>query len=199
MPRAEYDPLEAIHLEKQKLAGRFGARVEVDAAAFLMTGNLTGFDDGVELRRLRLVAGGDGFSLVPFSYKIEVGYVPNKFNLQQAYLLFGNIGYAGSLQVGQFQPPMGLEVVTSSWDIPLMEPAAPLRPWRPASAPASRRASPSTASGRPSARCLGRGGVPASTATPRVVTASPWAVSRACPSTRPRRTVLPRPGCSMSD
>ena len=59
MPRADYDPLEAIHLEKLKLAGRIGARVEVDGAAFATTGNLTGFDDGAELRRLRLVAAED--------------------------------------------------------------------------------------------------------------------------------------------
>ena len=127
MPRAESDPLADIHLEKLKLTGRFGARVEVDAAAFTTTGNLTGFDDGVQLRRLRLVAEGDALLLVPFRYKIELGYVPNQFNLQQAYLEFSKIDYVGSLRFGQFQPPMGLQVVTSSWDIPLMEPAAPLQ------------------------------------------------------------------------
>ena len=127
MPRAEYDPLADIHLERLKLTGRLGARVEVDAAAFTTTGNLTGFDDGVQLRRLRLFAEGDSILLVPFRYKIELGYVPNQFNLQQAYLEFRKIDYVGSLRFGQFQPPMGLQVITSSWDIPLMEPAAPLQ------------------------------------------------------------------------
>ncbi len=127
MPRAESDPLADIHLEQLKLTGRLGARVEVDGAAFTTTGNLTGFDDGVQLRRLRLIAEGDSVLLMPFRYKFELGYVPNQFNLQQAYLEFSKIDYVGSLQLGQFQPSMGLQVITSSWDIPLMEPAAPLQ------------------------------------------------------------------------
>ena len=127
MPRAGSDPLADIHLEQLKLTSRLGGRVEVDGAAFTTTGNLTGFDDGVQLRRLRLLAEGDSILLVPFRYKFELGYVPNQFNLQQAYLEFSKIDYVGSLRFGQFQPPMGLQVITSSWDIPLMEPAAPLQ------------------------------------------------------------------------
>ena len=121
------------------------------------------------------------------SYKIEVGYVPNQFNLQQAYLLFGNIGYVGSLQVGQFQPPMGLEVVTSSWDIPLMEPAAPLQAIAPGISAGVQAGKPFDGEeGRPiSSVSSARAPVPASTATPRSAMASPWAGSRACPSTIP--------------
>ena len=131
MPRAGSDPLADIHLEQLKLTSRLGGRVEVDGAAFTTTGNLTGFDDGVQLRRLRLLAEGDSILLVPFRYKFELGYVPNQFNLQQAYLEFSKIDYVGSLRFGQFQPPMGLQVITSSWDISLMEPAAPLQAMAP--------------------------------------------------------------------
>ena len=131
MPRAGSDPLADVHLEQLKLTSRLGARVEVDGAAFTTTGNLTGFDDGVQLRRLRLLAEGDSILLVPFRYKFELGYVPNQFNLEQAYLEFSKIDYVGSLRFGQFQPPMGLQVITSSWDIPLMEPAAPLQAMAP--------------------------------------------------------------------
>jgi phosphate-selective porin OprO and OprP len=116
-----------LSLEEVKLAGRIGGRLEGDAAAFLTSGGLTGFDDGFALRRARLVLAGDCILLVPFSYRIEMGYVPNAFNLSEAWLAFPNIAYVGTLKTGQFQSPMGLDLITSSLSIPLMEPAAPLQ------------------------------------------------------------------------
>ncbi len=116
-----------LSLEEVKLAGRIGARLEGDAAAFVATSSLTGFDNGVALRRARIVVGGDCILLVPFTYKFELGYVPNAFNLSDAWLAFPNIAYAGTLKAGQFQPPMGLDVIMNSLAIALMEPAAPIQ------------------------------------------------------------------------
>lgn len=116
-----------LSLDEVKLSGRVGARLEGDAAAFGTTGDLTGFDGGVDLRRARIVLAGDSIVLVPFSYRIELGYVPNTFNLSEAWLAFPNIAYVGTLKAGQFQSPMGLDLITSSLSIPLMEPAAPLQ------------------------------------------------------------------------
>lgn len=127
--------LPVFEFEKIKLATRIGGRVEVDAAAFATTGNLSGFDSGVELRRARITARGDSIVAVPFSYKIDLGYVPNKFTVTQAYIEIPDIPYLGSVKFGQFKPPLGLQLITSSWDIPLMEPAAPLQAIAPGSNP----------------------------------------------------------------
>jgi hypothetical protein len=45
-----------IQLEQVQMTARLGGRLEVDGAGFLTTGNLAGFDDGVQLRRLLLSA-----------------------------------------------------------------------------------------------------------------------------------------------
>ena len=116
-----------LHLEQVKLSGNFGARVEVDGAAFATTGDLTGFDNGVELRRLLLYARGDCILLLPFSYYLELGLNGDRFALNKSYLRFANLDYIGALQIGQFQPTMGLQIITSSRDITFMEPAAPLQ------------------------------------------------------------------------
>jgi phosphate-selective porin OprO and OprP len=120
-------PLSYLHLEQVKLSGKFGARLEVDGAAFATTGDLTGFDPGVQLRRLRVFAGGDCILVLPLSYYIELGYGAGKFYLNQSTLTFPAGKYLGTLQVGQFQAPMGLENITSSRDIAFMEPAAPIQ------------------------------------------------------------------------
>jgi phosphate-selective porin OprO/OprP len=118
--------LRALTLEEQSLSARIGGLLEFDGAVFPTTGNLPGFDDGIDLRRARIKAEGDATLLVPFQYEFDLGYVPNQFTLRKAYVIFPNIRYIGNLQVGQFQPPMGLSVTTSHWNISFMEPAAPL-------------------------------------------------------------------------
>ena len=128
-------PLHVFNFEQVKVTGKIGGRLEVDGAAFSTTGNLTGFDNGVELRRARITAKGDVLLAVPFSYKVEIGYVPNKFTIPQAYVTFHGVRYVDDVQLGQFQAPQGLQVITSSWDIPLMEPAAPLQAIAPATEP----------------------------------------------------------------
>ena len=116
-----------IQLDQVQMTARLGARLEVDGAGFVTTGNLAGFDDNVQLRRLLVSAQGDCILLLPVSYLVELGYVPNKFYVNQAYLLSPDMNYVGNLQFGVFGPPMGLDLVTSSRDITFMEPAAPLQ------------------------------------------------------------------------
>ena len=125
-PRA-IDPLSYLNLEQVKMSGKFGARLEVDGAAFATSGSLTGFDPGVQLRRLRFSVGGDCILVLPVSYYVELGYGAGNFYLNQSSLTFPDLGFIGNLQVGQFQAPMGLDLITSSRDIEFMEPAAPLQ------------------------------------------------------------------------
>jgi len=79
------------------------------------------------LRRARLYAQGDCLLLLPVSYQFEIGYIPHEFYIEESYLSFKPIPYIGELKTGQFQAPMGLEVITSTRDLAFMEPAAPMQ------------------------------------------------------------------------
>jgi phosphate-selective porin OprO/OprP len=116
-----------FHLEELKMSGKIGAKIAVDGAAYVTDKEFHGFDDGFELRRARLYARGDCLLLLPVSYEVEVGYIPNQFYIENSYLALKDIPWIGDLKAGQYQAPMGLDVVTSSGDITFMEPAAPLQ------------------------------------------------------------------------
>ena len=127
-----------LRLDQVKLAATLGARIEIDAAAFDTNGTLQGFDDGVELRRARIRLAGDAVLGVPFRYKVEFGYNPGQFALEDFYIAIPELPWIGMLQFGQFRPTQGLQLLTSSWDIELMEPAAPLQALGPKSSPGFR-------------------------------------------------------------
>jgi phosphate-selective porin OprO/OprP len=116
-----------LRLEQVKLTARIGGRFAVDGAGYLTSGDLTGYDAGVQLRRARITLSGDCILLLPVSYQVQLAYNPNQFSLEESYLLFRNVRWLGSLKLGEFQAPMGLDMITSSRDIPFMEPAAPLQ------------------------------------------------------------------------
>lgn len=124
-----------LRFDQVRLAGTVGGRLEVDGAAFGTSGSLTGFDDGFELRRARVRLKGDAILGVPLRYKIEFGYVPSQFNLNDFYVAVPDLPYVGTAKFGYFQPSMGLQTLTSSWDIGLMEPAAPLQAIVPGDSP----------------------------------------------------------------
>ena len=133
--KAKIEPVPLLHLNELRLAGTIGGRLEVDGAAFNPGSLLTGFDDGFQLRRARITAKGVSILGVPFGYRVDLGYVPGSFTITQAYIQVADIRYLGDLQFGQFTPPVGLQMITSSWDIGFMEPAAPLQALAPGSQP----------------------------------------------------------------
>ena len=51
-----------------------------------MSVQLQGLDDHIEVRRARLFARGDCLLVLPVSYQIEAGYVPNQFYIQESYV-----------------------------------------------------------------------------------------------------------------
>jgi phosphate-selective porin OprO/OprP len=124
-----------LNFQEVKLAGSIGGRVEVDGAAYSTNGDLSGFDDGFELRRARVTAKGASILGVGFNYRVDLGYVPGSFTITQAYIGIPGVRYLGTVEFGQFTPPVGLQMITSSWDIGFMEPAAPLQAMAPSSQP----------------------------------------------------------------
>lgn len=115
-----------FRLEELKMGGKLGAKLAVDAATYITDDEFQDFDSGAELRRARLYAKGDCLLILPVSYELEVGYIPREFYIENSFLSFKDIPWIGELRAGQFQPPMGLELITSSRDIYFMEPAAPM-------------------------------------------------------------------------
>lgn len=116
-----------LRLEERRMSGKIGAKFAVDAAAYATGEEFHGYDAGVELRRARLYAKGDCLLVLPVSYQIELGYIPDEFYIEESYLAFKNIRSIGELRFGQYQAPMGLDVINSSRDITFMEPASPLQ------------------------------------------------------------------------
>src|ERR1017187_4798091 len=102
-------------------------RLAVDGAAYVTGKEFQNFDNGFEVRRALAYVRGDCLLVLPVSYELQVGYTPNQFYIDDSYVAFRNIDLIGDLKVGQYQAPMGLDVITSSRDITLMEPAAVLR------------------------------------------------------------------------
>ncbi len=133
--KAKVDAVPLLDLQEMKLAGTIGGRLEVDGAAFSTSDTLSGFDNGFELRRARFTAKGASILALPFSYRVDLGYVPGAFTVTQAYINVSGVRYLGDFQFGQFTPPVGLQMITSSWDIGFMEPAAALQALAPGSQP----------------------------------------------------------------
>ncbi len=115
-----------FHIEQLKMSGKIGGRFEVDGAAYEASQNLD-VPNAIGWRRARIIIQGDCILIVPFTYKIEIGYIPHRFNLNQAWLSSDHIDYIGYIVGGVFQPPMGLDMITSSRDLTLMEPASMLQ------------------------------------------------------------------------
>ncbi|MGE3308967.1 MAG: OprO/OprP family phosphate-selective porin [Limisphaerales bacterium] len=113
-----------VHLEETRLTADVGVKMAVDGAAYRSDDDIPGFDDGVELRRARLIAKGDCLLVLPVSYQIEAGYIPGQFYIENSYLQFKNLGGVGSLKAGQFRTPMSMENAGSSRDTLFMEAAA---------------------------------------------------------------------------
>jgi len=113
--------------------GRFrlkiGGRVHSDAAWFDQdTGIRRTFgneQDGVESRRARITLKGDIYDNV--FYAMDVGFAGDtgQARLKDVYMGLRDVPYLGTLTVGHFKEPFGLEELTSSNDIAFMERALP--------------------------------------------------------------------------
>ena len=115
-----------LHLEEGKMTAQIGAKFALDGGAYATGKEFTGFDAGAELRRARVFAKGDCILVLPVSYELEIGYIPDQFYIENSYIAFRSIPRIGDLKLGQYQAPMGLDVVTSARDSTFMETAAPL-------------------------------------------------------------------------
>jgi len=101
-----------------------GFRLSVDGAAF------AGDDQDSEpggLRRAYMRVGGEFWPWRrPVKFYLEIGVINGEFSLDTSYLTFPALPYIGDLQVGQLDPPMSLDALSSSFARPFMEKSLPV-------------------------------------------------------------------------
>lgn len=112
--------------QEVRVGGRIGARLDVDAAAFVADRSLGDFDDGVQVRRARFYLLGDVRLGVPFGYKLEFSIEGESVFLNDFYLRFRLAPWVDALDLGYLTPPVGLENVVSSRSLTFMEVSSPI-------------------------------------------------------------------------
>ena len=75
--------------------------------------------DGTEFRRLRLRFAGDIYD--SYVYKLEVDFADGDAEIIDSYVGMKDLPYVGTVRVGQFSEPFGLEALTSSSFVTFME------------------------------------------------------------------------------
>ena len=107
--------------------GRAGARLDIDGAVFAAERSLSGFDDGVEVRRARFYLLGDFRLGFPLAYKFEFSVEDRRFFLNDFYVRWKPKRWVDAVDAGYLTPPMGLENIVSSRSLALMEVATPVQ------------------------------------------------------------------------
>ena len=108
----------------QLLHVQVGFRLSADGAAFL--GNDEGSEPGGLRRAYIRVAGELQPWVRPVKFYLEIGVIDREFSIDTAYLTFPAVPYVGDLQVGQLDPPMSMDALSSSFARPFMEKSLPV-------------------------------------------------------------------------
>lgn len=120
-------------IDKYKI--KFGGRLMLDGISAwpeqngVMDTIITG-GSGVEFRRVRLYTAGQIYGNI--KYKLQFDFAGGQGVLKDAYIIITKIPGVGNLQLGHFKEPIGMELLTSSNYITMMERALtdPLTPER---------------------------------------------------------------------
>ncbi len=101
---------------------KFGGRIMLDGLAVFPDAALDSMIDnrtGVEFRRIRLYSSGQIYKNI--KYKLQFDFAGGSAQLRDAYITITRIPVIGNIQVGHFKEPLGLELLTSSKYITLIE------------------------------------------------------------------------------
>jgi phosphate-selective porin OprO and OprP len=114
-----------------RLSGRFGARLHLDAAAFATTDDVQAIDADADVRRAFVSTAGRVATRWPLRYKIEVGIARQRFFLDSLWVEVQQLPGDVAVRVGQFDPPLSLENVTSSNAYTFLEMPQPVSAFAP--------------------------------------------------------------------
>jgi phosphate-selective porin OprO/OprP len=102
---------------------KMGGRVQYDIMYIdqdsVMSGNFNTAANGVEIRRARFFTSGSLYKFLDF--KLQIDFANNALSLKDAWLKFKHIPVVGNLKVGHFKEPIGLNTLTSSKYLTMME------------------------------------------------------------------------------
>ena len=90
-----------------------GFRLSVDGAAF--AGDDQGSDPGGVRRAYLRVEGEFWPWRRPVKFYLEIGVINSQFSVDTSYLTFPALPYVGDLKVGQLDPPMSMDALSSSF------------------------------------------------------------------------------------
>ncbi len=103
-----------------QFSGSFYGRIHLDGRYY--NDDSSEQADKTEFRRLRLESKGHVFG--DYGYAVQIDFGGDKTSVKDAYIKAKGFG-PGTIKVGQFKQPIGLEELTSSNDISFMERALP--------------------------------------------------------------------------
>ncbi len=101
---------------------KLGGRIQYDVMFINQDDSLDAHFDaenGTEFRRARLYTSGTIYKNIKF--KFQVDFALGKVVLKDVYIQLNKIPVAGSIRIGHFKEPFGLEMITSSKYITMME------------------------------------------------------------------------------
>lgn len=102
---------------------KIGGRVQFDMMFInqdsVMNDYFSTAGNGAEIRRARFYMSGSIYENI--DYKLQIDFANNALTLKDAYIKFKHIPVIGNLQIGHFKEPMGLNTLTSSKYLTMME------------------------------------------------------------------------------
>ena len=117
--------------DKKRVSGRVGVKMQVDASVFEQDGDLPEVENDIEVRRLRVFTYGQTFLLSPITYGLKFGITDGAFYLNDGYIWWHDVKFAGSIKVGFFKAPMSLEALEATSATTFMEAASPVNAFAP--------------------------------------------------------------------
>jgi phosphate-selective porin OprO/OprP len=101
---------------------KLGGRIQYDVMFIHQDDSLNQYFDaenGTEFRRARLYTSGSIYKNIKF--KFQVDFAPGKVVIKDAFIQITKIPIAGNLRIGHMKEPFGMEMLTSSNFITMME------------------------------------------------------------------------------
>lgn len=126
------DAPEWLDMSGQKFSVKMGGRIMGDYIMFPSRNSPLGFENYVELRRLRLFMQGDGYGV--FFYKFDLGFEPeanedepdSAVAVKDIFIGARDVPWLGKVELGYVKMPFSLEVLTSSKYISFLERGLPI-------------------------------------------------------------------------
>lgn len=110
-----------------EIDGRVGLRLSTDVAGYLPRGDVPEPGTRFEVRRAFVYTTGELRLVYPILYKLSVGGVGDELYWDDLYLWAREVPVVGTLQLGQFNAPMSLELLSGSSQSQFMEYGAPVQ------------------------------------------------------------------------